>query len=305
MALSEFLSAVRVLIMDMDALPETVEERREQYSKLFPSLSVDEVSDLSKVPPEKFRQYTSTIFYGERGMVSNHLPISLKVMQESWQEVFGRPFRLYSVIKELHRAFPWKSNRTIEFVKNFERYVNSEELTSLVEREPSLPDLVRLEMAALRIKRFPDEELSSRDSLAREKIAALTVEELLSLHCCVPESAEFLEFNYDVVSTLSYFRANGRQLPEEIKRRRVWAAGGRARSLFPGFVEISEKEKAFLSSLPRKIPMTLEELAGGVVSQEEGESEEEVFARFLELVVSLGDVGAVIAFRDDGGANSR
>jgi hypothetical protein len=298
MALAQFLSAVRVLIMDTEDLPNERSTRAALYRKLFPELSAEEIEDLSAVPPEKLGLYTSTIFHGERGMISNHFPCTLSMMKRSWEEAFGEPLHLYSFIREMHQAFPWKSNRTVDFAANFLQYLSSKKLSALLALESALLAMATLENSKLLIKRYPDEPVSSKDSLPKNEIAQMTVEELLKLHCVIPKSARLSSYEYDVVSTSHYFHTHNRSLPKHIEHRRVSAAGGRNRKLRPGFTELPEAICNILQDHPRATPFALEGLAEQfVTTAPPATSEEEVFSKFLSLILDLSDCGALVTMK--------
>jgi len=295
MALAGVLSAMRELILDFDEIPATEGERIKAYRKLFPALEIEEVEDLAKIPGEKWGTYTSSIFNGEREVLRNRFNITLTVLEKNWQAVFGEVFNSYRVIRQLHKARPWKSSVTQALGENFCIFI-SEELSELVVQAPEIESVARLELLNLSIRRDLDDASGGpRDSIDREQFGRLTVAEVMDLGFTIPSCVKFEIFEFDAVEAYHYFYRHEELLPDTVEEKTVFGAGARNSDNCPRWLEVTEGVFTFLDGLDRSVPERLSSLAEAYLEDcADGITEEDVFVGMLEQVVNLVETGVIV-----------
>ena len=97
MALAGVLSAMREIILDAPELPEDQTARLKVFEKSFPQLTPSEREDLSKISPEKFGIYTTSIFVGEKNIIANNFPMTVKVLETYWPSESEGKFSLFKL----------------------------------------------------------------------------------------------------------------------------------------------------------------------------------------------------------------
>lgn len=180
--------------MDGIELSTERDARVQLFAKIFPELSACEREDLASIPPGQFQKYTRTIFYGERSMLRNHFPSSMKALEVLWQELQGREFSEYEVTRSLHHYSPWRSYRTLDFCTNFTHWVRDE----LLKERPdvhSVVELVEYELARLRLKRKQNERSASVDLFV---LRQLPLEKFQERKIALSPLVEFFYTQHDV-----------------------------------------------------------------------------------------------------------
>lgn len=292
MALSGVLSAMRELLLDYEELPATVEARKETYREWFPELQTEEIEDLAKIPAEKIKIYTGTIFQGEASVVKNHFAATLEIVSRNWKDITGQNFDAYRFIRRMHKSRPWKDTTTNGLLENVQEHLR-EDIPQIGEKEPAIYDLSRFEYERLQIKRSPDETPGIRESLSRADLINFTVEELLSLIMIRSTTSKLESFSYDVVDAFHSFYKSG-SLSEEIAEKTVYAAGARDREQLARWYTCDSSLFSFLSSLAPGEACTVEQLAAFFLENLTEKTQEEVFQQFILTLADLNDCGIII-----------
>ena len=285
MALAGVLSAVRELILDVEEIPLTLEERRTTYHKMIPTLSSLEVDDLAKIPPEQVKTYTSCIYNGERSTLKSHFPMTLKVLERSWKGVYKTDFDSLALTKRLQRTRPWRGNTTEYLAQNFVDYVG-EDLRELALAFPEAIELARMEFISLQIRRIKEENAKSKP-LAPSDLTKLTVTDLLALNFAIPQTTFLEEFRVNVVEVYKNFRESD-EVSVPIAFEPVFAVGSRTADNYLRWQAIPSNIFNFLKSTPYRKPTEISDLAGAYSDIADPScSEEELFSGFFNLLVSL------------------
>jgi len=298
MALKDFLSAVRVIILDLEDLPEEYGKRHALYRHTFPKLLAEEIEDLAKIDPQRFKTYTTSIFLGESGILDNHFDLTLALLKKHWGEFFPGEFDKYTLVRALHKARPWDSSRAHGFAKNFLSFL-SDDLPALRSKYPVILDAARLELLNLEVKRHPNPQFSAQHSLAKEDIAALAVAELLNLPFYIPPYARFGRFAYDVTTARRALLMNEGKLSSEISHTETFCIGGRTVKNLARWINLPQEVWLFLQGRANSSAVELGALAEQFIgSADQSRPEEILFREFMELLLNLMDGGIVVVRKD-------
>ena len=215
MPLKDYLSALRILILDADLDNDNSESRRRLLSKKLPALTATELADLLKIPAEKIDIYKRTVFGGESTIVQNHYKFSIAAIKQFFPEVYGESFDLIATIKQLHARVPWKSNQTLEFSANFYQFC-LDTYGQIIEQQPYLAELLQYEFRMLNLRRAADSDSTLVFDLNR--FSANQVSEILSKQIQTPTNSYLLKCHYNLLEIISFYRQSNlfpRQLPAE------------------------------------------------------------------------------------------
>lgn len=292
MALADVLSAMRSIILDTPALSSDELERRSQYRALFSGLSDHELIDLAKIDPSKFTIYTTSIFIGERNLLRDNFPLTIKLLERSWPVEFGGAFDLFQFVKELHRRRPWRSTDTVVLGENF-RLCITEDLTALRRHEPALPDAALFELRIREIKKWPDDPIEARDSLTPGDLATRTVDGLVALEYVIPSCVRFEMFSYDL-RTARRAVVNGEAPAETFKEQESALAGARDRDQYVTWLSLAPEIHDLLAAQPRAAKQPLYAVAECLADKNPALSEHDLFEKFLELTVALINNGVIV-----------
>ena len=293
MALAGVLSAMRELLLDKDDLPSSVEERLSTYREWFPDLTDEEIDDLAKIPGEKIKVYTGTIFQGESSVIANHLEVTLAIVRTYWKEITGQRFDTYRFIRRTHKSRPWKDNTTNGLLENVMRHIK-EDIPQLQSLAPWVTDMADFEYLRLQIKRTPDETPDIRSSLSREDLANVTVEELLGLTMLRSETSRLQTFPYDVVSAYMHYYRHDETLPDEVEKKTTYAVGGRGRNQLSQWYLCDALLYSYLQELPIGQATMVESLAAFFLENLQHKPQEEVFQEFIKTLADLNDIGVLL-----------
>lgn len=289
MALPAVLTAMRQIILDLEELPASPEARLKLYRKRFPDLSPHELEDLSKIENNGFKTYTTSIFQGEKGVIFNHFPVTLNILQSHWENVRGTPFKPFELARQLHRRYPWKSYTTEALLQNFVSFVQTD-LKNIEALAPGISEMARFEYLIFEIKRAPDDNLG--DVLTVEQLNALTVEQALALKLFIRANVRFDEFRYDVLGARrSYLRQ--KSTITALSPLHCLLIGGRNGAHLVEWVVAEPHIYRFIKENPRSHPLNLEDLAACVVEHSVKSAQEETFVEFLSVVVELMRCGLI------------
>lgn len=297
MPLQEVLSTIRQVVLDDLPLSENFEERKRYFYDRFPGLTVEEIEDFAKIPPERFKLYTGTIFRGERSVLVKHLAITFALLDNFWRKNHQRAFDTFSFVKDMHQKRPWK-NTTTEGLVECLMYYLSEDLSHICQAIPELIDVARLEESSLKVARFRDGMLDSRTGLKISDLETLTVHKLLQLQFGIPQYTKLEHFSYNVVFLREQFY-QGRNLVE-LQRQDIWAVAGRDASLRVRWVVLPEEIARYVSANTRDQLLEVSQFADWFVENSAGQEndaridETELAVNFISLLLRLADAGVVV-----------
>ncbi|MCA9256508.1 MAG: hypothetical protein KDA33_12760 [Phycisphaerales bacterium] len=301
MALSDFLSAVRTLILDAEDGPSGATARRDWIAARFPDLSPAESEDLANVPAERFGVYTETIFAGERSMLNWAFPISMAIIGRLlFEGDDSQPIghHQYDLVRELHGHLPWRSQSVRDLAGGFRRFV-CERRKDLLETWPGLADLMAMEAADVNVFYAEDEPVAS---LQPEAWAALDVESLLMRPVVVPRYVVLAPVGFDAMA----FR---RDWVDDASAPMSWpaesqsfiACGRAPDTLLTEWVALDAPSYEALASLPRGESLSINDVAAAWLgAQPEGAFADEAsaFAAFCERLAAWAHAGIVMAPAD-------
>ena len=260
MALADFLSAIRALILDDGVIGATAADRRAALAARFPRLSDDQLDDLADISPARLQVYTDLIFAGERSTLEWVYPVSLAVIGQLRADAGdGRPPRLanFELVRALHRFRPWKSSSQRQLAADFEDFIRAER-TEWTEAWPGIGELIDLERTELDI--FYAEDVPHKRFTAQvcEMLTAFSVEALLARSILVPPYAAIRSYEYDVPEFAQRFRkSSALRTPLPGSSPSLAACGRNETSLMPDWVRLDEPAHRALDRLPRSTPIEI------------------------------------------------
>jgi len=289
MALAAVLSAMRTIILDAPSLPDTEGARRVSFRALFPVLSAEEIEDLAKISPDRFRIYTRSIFNGESGLIERYYALTCAMLGRTWEENHSESFSVRDLMRALHAKRPWKTATTEGLVENFGEYLK--DLSSqLGKSQEQIIEAARFEREVFYARRGADETTLA---LTREELAALTVGQVLNLTWSMPATSAWHSFNYDIAAAYTYFNAHSSALPSMIAEREHFLIFGRDVTNTVRWREISKEVFQYFEEQKSRSG-SLGELAEHFVGVlPAGMPEEQSFVLFLEFVVDLVESGII------------
>lgn len=299
MALAGVLSAMREIILDIDDIPATERERLASYRARFPALSQAEVEDLAKIPGERFKTYTSSIFNGERTILQNRFRVSFAILRKHWEPVYREEFNAFRLVRDLHRRSPWKSHATVDLIDAFAADL-IDQRPELLAVAPHLGEVATLERTVFHVHENPDDVVRPAASLSREEYSALTVPQVMELTFLIPSCARFLRLNYDAVKCVRSFYRDDHQLGEEVNRGPVFVAAARDVRQNVLWEYLTEPVYSFLVGEGRAEPLPISNLAETyLASLGDGIAESEAFLGFLRMAIDLAETGIIIVKRSE------
>ncbi|HPF38794.1 MAG TPA: hypothetical protein P5081_06015 [Phycisphaerae bacterium] len=298
MALSDFLSAVRTLILDAEDGPSEATARRAWIAASFPGLSDAESEDLARVPAERFGVYTETIFAGERSMLNWAYPISMAIIGRLlFERDNSQPIghHQYDLVRELHGFLPWRSHSIRDLADGFHRFV-CEWRTDLLEPWPGLADLMVMEAADVSVFYAEDEPVSA---LQPESWAALDVESLLMRPVVVPTCVFLARVGFDAIAFRRDWVDNASGPMRWPVESQSFVACGRApETLLTEWVSLDGPSYEALASLPRGEAMTINDGAAAWLAAQTEDAfadEASAFAAFCEQLATWARAGIIMA----------
>jgi hypothetical protein len=297
MALADFLSAMRVLILDRPALPDVVVERRSSLSEQFPRLSPQEIEDLAALPPDRLRIYSELVVGGERSMLRWAFPMTFAAIQ-----AMDPSTDLASLIRDLHHHRTWHSASSRELARNFQLYL-TEDRPDLIKKWSGLSDLADYECTDVNVFYAEDVPHTKWNSNEELRLRALSVEALLNQRVLLPPYAAVRKFSFDVLALADHWRAN-QSLPTPLPAAApCLAACGRApNNLMPAWVRLAPAGHSALSKVPADRPICNNDLAANYQEADvgsAGRSEEQLFADFYADLTHWLSVGVLLRCPED------
>ena len=293
MSLHAVLSAMRALILDGLPVPEDETERRVFYAKRFDPLSGDELEDLVKIPPAKFKIYTGTVFSGQRGTLEMHFPITFALLEAR----LGKEFDPFQMVQDIHQFAPWKGYQTKGLAESFYHFLR-EHAGPWSLKAPESSSIAEMECLSLDVARGLnpyDKGLSGKFPrvLNIEEIEKLSIGDLLSSSVFIPDNVRFLSSDFDVLELRTSYYLNEKTIPNEATERRVcFFAGGRDSEQYVRWQEVSEKYLSLLKSAQSEKNLIVQDLAESFLEvPAQGKSEQILFQEFLEGLWNLHHSG--------------
>lgn len=309
MALPQFLTAMRQLIVDETELPSDAAERRRWMRAQFADLSASEVDRLLAMPPERVEVYRHTIFSGMRGQAEAYLPLATAMIERARRSIappkLGAadkgapdnecgdrvdepdPLELFELMRDMHRRMPWRSHSSRELARNFQAYMQRDH-QPLLEAWPMITDLLEYEATGLEVYFAADVDEALWQPLTREDfdaLLALEVGELLETPVLCPAFVQVRNFAHDVAGMNSHWLEH-ESLPEDDSALFAEASpsasdggftlacGRHFLSLAAIWAELDDATEATLARLPRDKPFTLNDLANVYLEEHAGAGED-------------------------------
>lgn len=293
MALAAVLSAIRTIILDVPDIPAGEQDRRVSYRVLFPELSVEEVEDLAKIPPQKLFIYTRSIFNGESDLIAHHHPFTCALVERAWQKHRRGEFKLRNLVRAVHAKHPWKTKWTEGLIESFGRYL-ADSASEFGDLRNQITEAAAFERHIFYARRCADAAAKGGVTVDRKRLASLTVGEVLSLGWYIPATTTFQTFTYDVPAAYAYFQSHQGRLPNLIAQRKAFLMFGRDGRHAARWREIPEQLFSYFSKESRG-EGTLDAVAERFVQTlPPGLSEQESFVQFITFGVDLIEAGLVV-----------
>jgi hypothetical protein len=270
MALPDFLSALRQLILDNGLPTGTPESRRSQLSARFPKLTPQEVGDFLAMPTDRLAVYTDLVFAGQRGTLEWIYPATLAAIHrlEGLPEA-SREARHYDfeMSRDLHRHKSWSDSSTRSLARGFEDYLLNQR-ADLVRRWPGLAELARFERIELEVFYAPDEMLPRTRPEQLETLTQLSVEALMMLQVMRPACSQIHDFACDVLAIADFLRRNS-TLPDPLPGPQplVAACGRSIVSLSPQWIRLDAAQSAALGRAAPQEPLPINDLAEAYLAE--------------------------------------
>jgi hypothetical protein len=303
MALSDFLSAIRELILDDGLGDSSAEERRASLEARFTRLSAEQLDDLTSIPPKRLLTYTDLIFAGERSTLEWVYPVSFEVIHRIRVAAGGddRPPRLadFEMVRDLHRFRPWRSSSQRRLAADFAEFIRAERADWLG-AWGGLEELVEFERSELDVFYAEDVAHERYTPQVAESLVALSVEALMMRRIVLPAYVVVRRFRYDIVNMVHRYRQEGTisdALPSPALSPHLAACGRDPESLLTGWLELRAREFESLLRLPRDRGMEINDFATAYLesrADDEGLDEQAAFAEFFQVLMRLLRSGVLL-----------
>ena len=294
MSLALTLSALRELIMDVREYPQSEAERFAWLSSRHPALSIEERQDLARIPPERLRLYTESIFASERSLLRRKFPLSFALLKQL-STAEGVPLDFYELARDLHSFRPWGSSSVPELARNFADFIRSK-YSRYIEQEPLLGDALTLELACMVVARSPNGAFAAHQSANLSGVSELKLDTVLLAQCYIPEFVKLEQFGSDVISLFEdHRREETIALPPTYRHKMVFGVCSRDRSYRLHWCNVAPAMFGALSKMPRGEFFILAELAQEFLGRTPNPHDEiAVAAQFLRGVLELHSKGALL-----------
>lgn len=289
MALADFLSAFRSLILDKGPLADSVDARRAELAGRFPRLGPREINDLAEIEPGRIKVYTDLIFAGERATLQWVYPRSSAIISDLLHQrdsSKARSLHLFHLVRALHESQPWESPSQRQLASNFQNFI-VQTRRDLLTAWPPLADLMTYERTELDI--FYAEDIPHLPFLPAdfESLTNMTVEQLMGIELFRPPYAAVLHFDYDILNLVAHWDDVSAPPPSIAIDQPCNAACGRdINSLMPHWTRLGRGGHAALFQAPANKSFTVEDLAVFYIEAEaDPRSEAEQFADFFSQLI--------------------
>ncbi len=292
------LSAVRELVLDQPPPIGSKDQRNIALAKRFPELSSSEIADLAAIDPERVKVYTRLVFAGELSMLEWMFPMTLAAIQSCADQLSHdeKPCQPYDIVVDLHRKQPWHSSSSRELAANFQTYVR-EYRSDLAEVWAGFSDLIDFERCDVEVFYALD---AASQPIEFEKLAALSVEQLMAMCVLKPSYIALREYQYDIVALSAHWREHEQwpiAFPPEAPC--LVACGRSPESLMPSWVTLCEAEHATFSNIKSNETIDVNDIAQSYLSQvdTQGLPEQQLFQQFFDSLLRWFKAGLLLQTR--------
>ena len=298
MGLESFLSAFKQLILENETLPENTEDRKAYYKNKFPLLNDLEIEDLAKLPPNKLRIYTGTIFRGEVVVLEKRLPLTFSALRQQASKIINlKKFDPFSLLIEAQKKYPWRSNATKDLVQAFIRYVS--DILAPQTELLWIADLAKLEGMIAEVKRSPQPHLTSQVNLRAQN--ELLVQDFLKIRLRIQNEVQVLSSNFDLNEIRDAVANNQTEISPAAEDTAIHYLVSRNAKLFPRVTIISEQEKMLIEKLKQsETSSEIETFIEARLSLPPSDQPlstaklEALFAESVQRIITLEKAGALI-----------
>lgn len=296
MALPEMLSALRQLILDDIPVVDPFDARMADYRDRFPALSRLEIEDLAKMPRDRLALYTTSIFSAQSKMLQRNLQFTFALLGPAWAAVYDEELCSYGLVRKVHARYPWKSTDAWIVARNLILYLENSE-KEVVKKEPAILDAARFECLTWEMRKSLN-DLSLPNLVDFSELSEFSVDDLLALRVTPTSSMRYLSTKFDVASARRSFQRETTEALPEIPEEGVYQVGGRSRTFVVNWLPVSEQLFEVISNTALD-NFHVSNLAEGFISGlPDGTPEEESFIKFVQMLVSLMEIGAIRLSRD-------
>lgn len=292
MALADFLSAMRVLILDGPVLPIEPNKRRAGLSERFPRLDPREIDDLAALPPERLAVYSDLVYAGERGALRWAFPMTFAAIDR-----IDPSSDHLQIVRDLHRYRPWRSASTRELAGIFHSYL-LECRRGWMENWPGLAALMDYERSDLEIFYALDVPSAPWNGEEELRLRSRSVEDLMMQRVYRPPHAVVKRFDCDILALADYWRAH-LALPSSLPPiQTCHAASGRSPENFmPAWVRLSNAGHRALTHAALDQPTPINAIATAyleAIASSSNVDEERLFGDFYHELVCWLSAGILL-----------
>lgn len=300
MALSDFLSAIRELVLDRGVDFETQSDRRAALEERFPRLSAEQLDDLAAISPNRLHTYTDLVFAGERSTLEWVFPTSLAVIGRLRAAAGDdRPPRLadFELVRELHQFRPWASSSQRQLAADFDVFLRANH-SAWFEAWPGLGELLDFERLELEVFYAEDLPHTRFTPSVSDALVSLSVESLMERRITLPPYVGVRSFRYDILGLVGEFRESG-DLPDPLPKPagcRI-VCGRSAHSLLPVWTRLDDSEYTSILQLPSGEGVEINELATAFLEAQTVDGaldEQAVFTSFFQSLTRLLETGVLL-----------
>lgn len=291
------LSAMRELILDGPLPAGDISLRRASLARRFPDLDRAEIDDLAAIPPERIHVYTRLIFNGERATLRWAFPMSLAAIRrmlgvaDDAAAVNAADFEL---VRDVHRRRPWHSASHRALAANFQTYVLRHR-PDLTTQWGGLVDLVDYERTDVDIFYANDVPHVQCDV---ERLAAMTVGDLMDVLVIRPSYAALRKFNVDVPALAARWRREQTlPIPLPPPQPTLVAAGRDPQTLQPSWISLTPPAHAALQQVPAGMTVRLNAAASAYLDTLPADTrrdEQRAFQQFFEQLCRWFSAGVLL-----------
>lgn len=299
MALADFLSAVRSLILD-EGIDPAIQDRKSYLRRRFPELDERQCADLADIAPERLGVYTELVFAGIRATLEWIFPLSLAVIDRLRRAETALPPAAEANlewVRALHRFRPWTSTSQRQLAADFEAFIRDCR-APWIAAWPGLADLLdfeRTDLEAFYAADVPHAPMTAADVQA---LSGLSVGDLMTQEFFIPEYAAIRSFRYDVPAMAQAWRST-QELPDPLPASApaTYSCGRLISTLMPKWTALSPAICEALAALPRCRPFTVDNLASRFLDgllADDARSDEARFADFFIALQALIESGVLL-----------
>ena len=167
---------------------------------------MEEREDLAKIPPERLKLYTTSIFAGERNVLKGKFPISFKLLERAHLQQ-GKRFDALEFVRGVHQRRPWQSDKVGDLAANFASFL-LDDSQGLLEEIPGFRDMVELEFASFGVPRALSDSVTPAHGVDLAGESALSLDKILEMSGFVPSYVQGRNFQYNVTEVYRRYKGD-------------------------------------------------------------------------------------------------